>query len=234
MTNVDSCIELEYHESMRKKLQEAIASTPDLPSGFTELEYLESNGTQYIDTGEFLDSEWSVTITAANTDTGSNTNSFGLFGFSYPAPLRFVLSVYMEIPNHTMVAWVGLAEFGKEFLDRTVNSSVFHTYSMNKSMLTFDGSPALAIQATPFTNTTYTSFLFKYNGTAQNGFIGRVTSCILYQGNSKKRDFRPVLDAAGIPCMYDTVSHTCFPNVGKGTFGYKIKATGEMVAPVKG
>ena len=236
MTNVDSCIELEYNESMRKKLQEAIASTPDLPSGFTELEYLESNGTQYIDTGEFLDSEWSVTVTAANTAPNNDAGANGVFGHSYSAPNRFSFSLYPELSTHRIVAWISLGDFADDYLTWDVDSSVFHTYSLNKSMLTFDGSPVseLEIVTEPFTNTTYTSFLFDVNRANHNGFIGRVSSAILYQGNSKKRDFRPVLDAAGKPCMYDTVSQTCFPNVGKGTFGYKIKATGETVAPVNG
>lgn len=205
-----------------------------LPTGFTELDFLESSGTQYIDTCDFLDSEWSVTITAANTAPNNNNNSFGLFGFNSPAPLRFALSVYCEESTHRNVAWVGLGDFGEMFLSWDIDTSLFHTYSLDKSMLTFDGSPAFEeeIQTAPFSNSTYTSFLFKYNSTTQNGFIGRVTSAILYQGNSKKRDFRPVLDADGIPCMYDTVSHTCFRNQGTGTFGYRIKATGDYSAPL--
>ena len=205
----------------------------NLPYGFTELDYLASSGTQYIDTCEFLDSEWSVTITAANTAPNNTNNSFGLFGFSAGAPNVFALSVYCEMPSSRNVAWVGLGDFGEMFLSWDINTSLFHTYSLNKSMLTFDGSPAFEkeIQTAPFSNSTHTSFLFKYNSTTRNGFIGRVTSCILYQGNSKKRDFRPVLDADGVPCMYDTVSHTCFHNIGSGKFGYRIKRTGSEEIP---
>ena len=203
----------------------------NLPYGFTELDYLASSGTQYIDTREFLDSEWSVTITAANTAPSNNNNSFGLFGFSAGAPNVFALSVYCEMPSSRNVSWVGLGDFGEMFLSWDINTSLFHTYSLNKSMLTFDGSPALEIQTAPFSNSTYTSFLFKYNSTTRNGFIGRVTSAILYQGNSKKRDFVPVLDTDGVPCMYDTVSHTCFRNAGSGTFGYRIKRTGREESP---
>ena len=203
-----------------------------LPAGFTELDFLESNGTQYIDTGEFLDSEWSVTITAANTALNNNNNSFGLFGYNDTAPLRFALSVYCEEPTKRNVSWVGLGDFGEMFLSWDIDTSLFHTYSLNKSMLTFDGSTALEIQTSPFTNTQLPAYLFKYNSTTRNGFIGHVTSAILYQGNSKKRDFRPVLDADGIPCMYDTVSHTCFRNQGTGTFGYRIKHTGDSSAPL--
>ena len=203
----------------------------NLPYGFTELDYLASSGTQYIDTREFLDSEWSVTITAANTAPNNNNNSFYLFGFSYPAPDRFTLSLYCEDPTKRNVVWAGLGNFGELFLSWDVDTSLFHTFSLNKSMLTFDGSPVLEIQTAPFSNSTHTSFLFKCNTARISGFIGRVASCILYQGSSKKRDFRPVLDADGVPCMYDTVSHTCFRNVGSGTFGYRIKRTGREEIP---
>ncbi len=32
--------------------------------------------------------------------------------------------------------------------------------------------------------------------------------------------------------MYDKVSRTCFYNAGSGSFGYRIKRTGETVAPM--
>lgn len=209
----------------------SIETEYNLPYGFTELEYLESAGIQYIDTGEFLDSEWSVTVTAANTAPNNDAGANGVFGHSYSAPNRFAFSLYPELSTHRMVAWIGLGDFGDSYLDWGVDSSVFHTYSLNKSMLTFDGSPVLDILTEPFTNTTYTSFLFDVNKDSHNGFIGRISSAILYQGNSKKRDFRPALDAEGTPCMFDWVSRTCFYNEGLGTFGYKVKRTGEEVAP---
>ena len=195
-----------------------------LPKGYTELEYLESSGTQYIDTGEFLDSEWSVTITAANTAPNNNKNSFGLFGFSAGAPNVFALSVYCEMPSSRNVSWVGLGDFGEMFLSWDVDTSLFHTYALNKSMLTFDGSPALEIQTAPFSNSAYTSFLFKYYSTTQNGFIGRVTSCILYNSGRKIHEFIPALrNADGVAGMWDRVSKQFFDNDGTGSFGYRIK-----------
>jgi hypothetical protein len=54
------------------------------------------------------------------------------------------------------------------------------------------------------------------------------------QGDAITRDLVPVLDAEGTPCLHDKISRQCFYNAGTGTFGYKIKATGEVVAPVNG
>ena len=45
-------------------------------------------------------------------------------------------------------------------------------------------------------------------------------------------DLVPILDADDTPCMYDRVSKLRFYNSGTGTFGYRIKRTGETVAPM--
>ena len=36
----------------------------------------------------------------------------------------------------------------------------------------------------------------------------------------------------GVPGMFDTVSKTFYTNVGTGTFGYRVKQTGEVVSPM--
>jgi hypothetical protein len=59
----------------------------------------------------------------------------------------------------------------------------------------------------------------------------RLYSAIFTEGVETVRDMVPVLDASGIPCMYDKVSKQCFYNQGSGAFGYRVKTTGTESAP---
>lgn len=59
----------------------------------------------------------------------------------------------------------------------------------------------------------------------------RVFYLNLYNGGQRIIDFVPVLDADGTPCMFDKISRTCFYNDGSGTFGYRVKITGDESAP---
>ena len=52
------------------------------------------------------------------------------------------------------------------------------------------------------------------------------------RGNEVAMDFVPVLNADGVPGMYDKKSKKFFGNQGTGTFGYRIKTTGETHAPM--
>lgn len=62
-------------------------------------------------------------------------------------------------------------------------------------------------------------------------FVGRMWLARISQADKLIFDGVPVLDADGTPCMYDKISKQCFYNAGTGTFGYRIKTSGETVAP---
>lgn len=155
-----------------------------------------------------------------------------MFGYSDSAGPDFSLSVYAEISSRN-VCWAAFGDFGEMYLSWDVDTSVFHTYYMDNTNLMFDGSPVLTIDTAPFTNTRFPAYLFKYNSTTQNGFIGRVTSCILYRSGRKMQELIPALrNADGVPGMWDKVSKQFFVNSGAGTFGYRIKRGGAPVSPM--
>ena len=71
--------------------------------------------------------------------------------------------------------------------------------------------------------TTYHSLLlcqcWSGNDVSQNrDFMGNIYYAKIYDGENLVRDFKPCLDANGVPCLYDLISKTAFYNQGRGSF----------------
>ena len=62
-------------------------------------------------------------------------------------------------------------------------------------------------------------WLFVRNSPSVDGYARmKLYSCAMYDGGRKIRDFKPCLDADGVPCLYDLISKTAFYNQGSGSF----------------
>ena len=72
------------------------------------------------------------------------------------------------------------------------------------------------------TNATIYLFARNYNGFSFGAKL-KMYKCIIYENSIEVRNFIPVLDSQGKPCMYDTVSKKAFYNQGTGEFLYKEK-----------
>ena len=215
---------------MRKKLS-ALINKPDVPTGFTELEYLESSGTQWIKTDYIFTNQDDVSCVAKLIKVGSFwANLFGCLD-------EYGASLYFGWMNY------GNAAQGKA------------AYGSSKNFQ-WDEDPALKkmnIQLSPDGNLYINNILIYTNTSNKNSFPAKYPASLfainnkgaaswgqcsqrIFSFNIKRAETSvftlvPVLDTNGIPCMFDKISRTCLYNKGNGTFGYKIKATGETVAP---
>ena len=218
---------------MRKKLQEAIASTPDLPSGFTELEYLECNGSQWSSLGTYpaymgACAEVAYTGLWNNFIIGTANGNFEFFRPVGPETSDGSFGFLGAVASKSSTMWPR-----KDVVKNKVE--VFQNWKMDgKGIFKDPYSDYAIVYNNVFTaqleNAGGKMWLFSYNGRNYN-FYGRLYELQISTGEDIYMDLIPVLDADGIPCMFDKISRQCFRNLGKGTFGYKIKATGEVVAP---
>jgi hypothetical protein len=231
---------------MRKKLQEAIMSTPDLPSGFAELEYLEFGGGQnlrpylkarglslrigaitggnlkmvcFFNTnpyGDGLSAQMDIwggkprCGCAWNFRYGEKQEQYGVTLYQQPLDAPFVI----EMNWNTGTAYASVEGGGST--QRTYDLGVGYTHDL----------PEIAIGKQNLVGGNQAWGPFDGGGTGKLLFAQ-----FWYEEGTLTRDFVPVLDADGVPCLYDKVTCQCFYNLGTGTFGYKIKATGEVVAP---
>ena len=191
----------------------------------TPVNYLESNGTQYIDTGVKAYSDlctemqfraitlkpgydWGVGVTDYTNGSvfylpitkGNNAN---IFEIHQTTTNTSVTTVTADTNDHT-IAFNYRA---------TSNSNPCYMYDgTNKGTLaTFSQT----------TNKTIPLFARNWNGTMGKAHI-RIHWCKMYNSVTgvMVRDFIPVLDSQGVPCMYDKVTQAFFYNAGTGTFSY--------------
>lgn len=178
------------------------------------VEYLESTGTQYIDTGVILSSTNKVEALAEYTGKPSTGSSY-IFG-TYGSSKNFGINADLQNSGNFYGVWYNqgtiTASTPKPEIDTRykvevssngiyINDTLFSTVSG-----TFTGSnPA---------------YLFWANGTGQPKSIMKLYSCQMWNGSNLVRDFIPCIDENNTPFMFDKVNNTVYLNSGTGQFKF--------------
>lgn len=176
-----------------------------------EVEYLESSGTQYIDTGVKASSldRWELefgtvvvntgaAFWGAQNDGGDRLSSAWITstgGIRYGGGFQYVFST-----------WRGL---------RAKNAIVISSGAITLNGQTVTGPPFID------TYSTQNIYLFACNNITSVGCI--CWGMKRYVNNILTIDYIPVIDRAGVACMYDRVSKKLFYNAGTGSFSYAEK-----------
>ena len=188
-----------------------------LPSGYLQTEFLESTGTQYIHTGILNTSEIGAQCESTQTQNKYNLNPLGARNM-YLGCRLFTPFVYQAD-----VWGIGYNDFLRAthttdgFVGRKYKAS---TNFKNNGLAELDGTTLLELPDVDFEGTAIIS-LFGCeveDGYVSNRFEGRIFNAKLTQGVGFVRDFVPVLDKNGIPCMFDKVTKQPFYNSGTGSF----------------
>lgn len=214
---------------MRRKLN-AIINTPDIPTGFTELEYIETSGVQNIypifghfdkETGIWKDIQPLTSINNDNFPYFSSQNTAEQ-GYWYVFPPRW------QINSTTKLEWYWYKQTSS--FRNVISIGDRYQSGMNwlGEKVVFLTSNGTSHSQTIGEGLEYSSDrLILLGGKNRTLWYGIKIS----RGKEVAMDFVPVLDLNGVPCMYDKVNRRCFRNTGKGTFGYKIKNSDIIVAP---
>ena len=187
-----------------------------LPEGYMQLEYIESTGTQYIDTGfvpnaqtsvelEFSDfivkNDYGAPLGARNGD-GSNQFWFFIQTNNFRIYSRWLGSHYDTGYNYTANAKIKIkySKYGL-FINNTFYPPVF--------------------SGTDFSNLTSTIWLFALNngGFIQYGSTMKIHSFKLWDNNILIRNMIPAQrNSDSVLGMYDTVNNVFYTNSGTGVF----------------
>lgn len=189
--------------------QEEPSPVGPLPDGYTELEYIQSAGTQYINTGVQPNQNTRVTATAYLTpsDAGTwlfgarNANSDSTFGFlSYENAYR---SDYNTDQNKTIPA---------------AYSDPFEI-DKNKNQTQINGEKEATSSAGTF-QCNYPLILFANNsGGNISGFgSGKIYQLSVYDNGILVRNFIPCQNPSGEIGLYDTENSQFYGNAGTGVF----------------
>lgn len=183
----------------------------NLPSGYTQLAYIQSSGTQYIDTDFKPNQDTRVVMLVEFAPSTSNNFLFGALTTNVG---RFAFANYSN-GSYRVHYYSGYTE---------VTSSTKYTnkfkLDMNKNVTTFnDGEYAC--------NATYNSFqcehslwLFDFNNVGKSGgaSTAKLYSCQIYDNGTLVRDFVPCNNSSGTIGLYDLVNSKFYTNAGTGTF----------------
>ncbi len=190
-----------------------------LPLGFTRVEYLESSGTQYIDTGLIVDDMNYKFILNVMPVTHTTSCIFGAMNASSGYP-GITINEY------------GSFRYGTQQIQSlNLTNNVRYKFELTYQKLVVNDTDTYNATGTTLTTPiAYNTYLFARNnmGTAGNFSSCRFYGYKVYHNDTLLQDFVPCLDKDGIPCMWNKVEGKAYYNQGTGTF-----TAGRKVIPVE-
>ena len=199
-----------------------------LPSGYTKLEYIESTGTQWIDT-KVLPAETRILIDAFILEKNTG-NDHHIASASWAETGKPELFNVMRLRADRTGYAVRYGNGNLRNIEHQGNVFGRHTFNRNfpASPYTAQVDSAETITLTPGVvgsiGTTLPLFAFRRNNGSCSGFISmRLYSCkiwktITYEGTPLVRDFIPCKNASGEVGLWDDVNSVFYGNAGTGTF----------------
>ena len=208
-----------------------------LPTGYTQLEYIESTGTQWIDLGQRIGSSENITARFAYTDSSSRAEWFGArdgtdwrspkFAFSYPSadPLQFM--VYSTSNNNLQAQYYTAQQ-------PCVIGTIYTLHWYGNPLKVPTLSPEITFGNSGITQSNYlytpnrNAYLFtSHPSNIDSPSSSRKMRIYEFQVQGKLNLIPARRNSDGEIGMYDTVTNTFFTNSGTGTFlaGYGIAST---------
>lgn len=192
----------------------AIPAVASLPAGYTQLEYIESTGTQYIDTGVYLSSNHAVEFVANNVGDFLGTRS-PTTGASFGVTGGNVLDMYASTLEISAGGRLELGNTG------STTKYIYHIESGNKWVKNADDGTVLGRSTyvpNAFTIPEYTAPIFSVAwGMSAADWVnksrGKLYSFKIWENGALVRNFVPVVEnTTGKIGMYDTVGQRFYGN----------------------
>ena len=207
--NVSNITNIYLNEPLRK-IGDGVPQI--LPSGYTQLEYIQSTGTQYIDTGIVADNNTGVKLEASFSDVTSDMVRFG--SRTTTGDTRFTIG---SINGYIYFGW------GSIISNNTYSVSTNTKYTiklnhMNNRKAQYGNYNQMDITSDLPTQT-YNTLLFAHNRAGTITYSSyKLYGCEITSGQNIIRKFIPCKNSSNVVGMYDTVTGTFFENAGTGTF----------------
>ena len=185
--------------------------TARLPDGYTELTYIQSSGTQYIDTGFKPNQDTRVVGDMQFMDNTSG-NSASLFGYRQSTSAQR----YEFFQRRSL-------------LYSPYNTSDGSTISMTTNKISIDKNKGTTlVNGSALSTITYANFqcsgnlyLFALNNNGSVANVNgnkRIYSCQIYDNGTLTRNFVPCKNPSGVIGLYDVVNGVFYQNAGTGEF----------------
>ena len=180
-----------------------------LPEGYTALEYIQSSGTQYIDTGRKLTQDSDITIDFSIF--GEKYRSAGIFG-SRESASKNNLTLFLDNDARFIVDF---SEY-RQHRFMMVASSEQTKIRMNKAGVWVNDILKTSWSDVADFETPTNGLIFDVGN---NNWTGNKAVMRLYgYTDGDVQQLVPCLDANGVPCLYDLIGKTTLYNQGSGSF----------------
>ena len=182
-----------------------------LPSGYKLLEYIQSSGTQYVDSGFVPNQDTRVKVECALVPSTEDTR-FLLGSRSAANSNEFQIATssgYYRTDYNTTHSNLSNTSYGNEkfYIDKNKNvTNLNNEYSATATYSRFSCPVNLYIFGT------------NNNGSFYHGATAKVYTCKIYDNDVLVRDFVPCIKDDGEFGLYDLVGKQFYGNVGTGTF----------------
>lgn len=180
---------------------------PVLPEGYTQLNYIQSTGTQYIDTG--FKPNQNTKIEADIKVTNTSCHVFGARN-SY---LSKAFALYWR-SNSDLAVQVANSTFN----GGTFDTSARHMVAMTATELRIDGAMTATYSTSDFQCEQNAWLMSCYSSSASEYAQGQLFSAKIYDGKSLIRQFIPCKNPSGTVGLYDLIEGQFYGNSGTGTF----------------
>lgn len=181
-----------------------LARTSEVPETIKYLEYIQSSGAQYINTGITPDANTrAVCDFQLSTVDSTNRAIFGVVGqFTFR---KFNATTFRTNGTNAVSMSTSISMTARHTVDKTATlTTVDSTYSATTTAATCK----------------YPLYMFAYDnsGTASQFAYVKIYSMQIYDGTTLVRDYWPAIDPDGVICLYDKVAGEYVYNAGTGTF----------------
>lgn len=215
-------------EAKTRKVKKVYGVVPNffpaaLPNGYTHIEYIESTGTQYINTGFVPNQDSRVVLDAQIMKAANASDTHCYFGCRDATNKKF-----FEIYNTSSVNFDIYFLWGTTYTQRfSVDLLKRRTVEINKNTAIVDGA---SYSYTPVNfNVGYPIYIGADNNSGSPNAITpmRTYACQMYDNGALARDFVPCINPSGEVGLYDLVTAAFFGNAGTGAFtagaSYQVK-----------
>ena len=190
-----------------------------LPNGYKRLEYIQSSGTQYIDTGFKPNQNTKIELDVLSAE-GTSSN------------IPYIFGTQDSSNNYFVATWV--LGYGSGMVTTGINlyDGKFHVVKVENGALYKDGS-IIAQRTVSSFSIGVPIFLFAVNSSRQSMGYGacKLRSCKIYNNGMLVRDFIPCKNPSGVIGLWDDVNSVFYQNAGSGTFtsGPEVKGTNKTL-----
>lgn len=178
---------------------------------YTELEYIESDGTQYIDTRvkPNQDSRMVVDFEVLSNNTSESHISSARTNGGTP-----LWTLYYSGNEYATRYGTGAVQ-----TISSLNGAGRHVFDKNRNVLSIDGETVNTVAYETFSVSSTLVIFCRNDGTAKNAHIkGRLRAYRLYDNGTLVRDYIPVQRLDGAVGLLDKVNNVFYPDVAGGNF----------------